>query len=363
VKLVSKLLIILGIVFATLPISAKEIYHLGNGWSGAGGGDLIKTKNNPWFLANSGTIKYCLSKGQEFNVGIPRLEQLLEQAFSYWKSEFKANDLNSDFSNAFVGKNRFESVPCAQSHDLRFRFGDIEGLSIPKDFDFRESVAFAIRTDYNEETMKGQGFIYIAPTQGSLKPNSERIYPTAWLEDNNLLLYLTLIHELGHVFGLPDTHFANDLYEGNFVYNLMDISFVENISSEDFIDLYVKELNLVNWNTVPKYFDELNPKNVKFWSLECANWYENEKAVGFEFFDFGARPGRDDCIEFHFLKNEASLLGSRAGSNSKIKIGTMEFQSRIVENNSFAIVKIWFPRKQKVLDIDFDEEITRWVNV
>lgn len=185
------------------------------GWV-SGGGELIKNKNNPWFIQNTAVVNYCIEQDSRYFTMTPaRLDELIHKALGYWKEEFRRAEFwvapGSQkielFTQTYVKKS------CAEHVDLRFQFGvlspdqrlGLEGV------DPREHVAFTIRTDYDERQLKGRGFLYVTPDNGPERYRGAEYRDGAWHEKDNRYLYEILVHEIGHVYGL--THFGRSFMD------------------------------------------------------------------------------------------------------------------------------------------------------
>ena len=93
--------------------------------------------------------------------------------------------------------------------DLTFQFGYGTLDEKQREFllDLRKYIGIAVRTDYDEVNLKGKGFVYISSDRGSSRFDADTVgsgspfVDSPWQYDG--LLYRVLVHEMGHVFGLP----------------------------------------------------------------------------------------------------------------------------------------------------------------
>ncbi|MEM7646885.1 MAG: hypothetical protein AAF203_08255, partial [Pseudomonadota bacterium] len=184
--------------------------HAGGGWISSGGG-LFRDAHNPWFLKNVDKVYYCLEVDEPtFSIPLVEIRKEVQTSFQYWKSQFeKSRRLSADA--LVLGGQEFLETQCddPQLH-LSFHFGygtlseeQVEHLKDPTRF-----IGVATRTSYDEKTLTGRGFIYISSDQGPKAfDNPGTLIKQAWSKPN--LLRYALLHELGHVFGLP--HSGNGL--------------------------------------------------------------------------------------------------------------------------------------------------------
>lgn len=183
------------------------------GWA-SGGGMIHKDELNPWFLENTKVVHFCIDiDEQNFGISTSEARGQIEWALKEWKSAFDVAEDSyyephelEPYDNIHVATQKFIEVSCSQLDvDLRFQLGTLTAEQInlfekPEDY-----IGIAFRTNYKLENMKGRGFVYLAPTKGTLKPNNSDMMDDAWSQHNSLALKLVLIHELGHVFGIAHT--------------------------------------------------------------------------------------------------------------------------------------------------------------
>jgi hypothetical protein len=199
-----------------------QLVSAGGGWVG-GGGELIKDGHNPWFLNSVKDVTYCVLLDQtNFGVNDEVVNRSIEKAIQFWKFEFSQATVPSyeTWGSLALATQNFHKVECSESTDITFQFGVLNQeqsayLRKPQDF-----AAITVRTNYDQKTLHGRGFVYVSPEKGPLAYNSEGVIGEAWSLQDSKLLDLTLIHELGHVFGL--SHMGN-------LGTLMSEGFVETI--------------------------------------------------------------------------------------------------------------------------------------
>ncbi len=179
-----------------------------NSWVSSGG-ELFATGRNPWFVRNTSEVKYCITMDEPaFSITRSQVEGLIASATEFWQTEFRQNRalISSAIGYADIATQTFLLTACDAGVDLQFKFGantldaderDKGGLSEPRRF-----IGVTIRKSYDPVLLKGQGIIYISADKGSTAYlNSGQLEDQAWSSPE--LLKYALIHELGHVFGIP----------------------------------------------------------------------------------------------------------------------------------------------------------------
>jgi hypothetical protein len=188
-------------LFVTLPSAALA------GWT-SGGGHLRTTDQNPWFVEGISDVRYCIDM-DETNFGQTRdvVKARIQSAVSYWKHEFSiAEPWNNHGIKVTLGSEEFIEVACgSQQVDVVFQFGVLDAEQEQFLKDPKSTVGIAVRTSYDEVSLRGKGFVYISPEHGRLALQGHDLLADRWKINNGKLLELLLIHELGHVFGMPHT--------------------------------------------------------------------------------------------------------------------------------------------------------------
>jgi len=195
------------LIGSTIVFSAAQTQA---GWS-SGGGELIRDKNNPWFIQNTKTVKYCIQIDEK-NFGQTR-EQVstrVRNAFEFWKKQLRDLDYMS-FTEPKIdlGTQDFQEIKCSKEADIQFQFGVLTTEQKQRIGDTSDIIGLTVRTDYDRVYLKGKGFIYFAPQSGPLKPTSKDVAQNMWSSGTGAAIYQLIIHELGHVFGIQHT---NDIY-------------------------------------------------------------------------------------------------------------------------------------------------------
>ena len=147
----------------------------------------------------------------EANFG-PKREEAnasIQRAVGLWKIAFSAPGiyptLEVEPADALkIGQQDFNLVSCeSETVDIRFQFGkltDSQRATLVKPTKY---VASAVQTEYDEEQLRGKGFIYVAAEKGSLRPEADDLAEDFLSHHDHVVLDMTLVHELGHVFGVP----------------------------------------------------------------------------------------------------------------------------------------------------------------
>lgn len=216
------------IVFLMITSVVPTPQALGGGMIVSGAG-VLGDASNPWFFGQysfeRGVIRYCIDRDPEFPATENELVDLIDQSVRFWNAEFSEADTTGNKYS--LAKESFWKTTCDQNPPLRFNFG---ALSPELETRFRAEVgdptrfvAAAVRTAYNQETLQGQGVIYVSPDHGPLKVTGPGIKERFWEGTNgHNRLRQVLMHELGHVFGIPHLgHNSSDLMHSGFAEQLI----------------------------------------------------------------------------------------------------------------------------------------------
>jgi hypothetical protein len=219
------------------------------------GGDLLRDAHNPWWVKNTKIVRYCIEIDQS-SISGPReqVEALVNQAFEYWKAEFARrlkmvagkDNFNQVFNHIGVGTQQFIKTACNGAEGLRIQFGYGTLTAAQRELipDLRSHLGLTVRTKYDEAQLKGSGFIYLASDQGA---NSYRGGPEMierpWQYE--FFLYAAIVHELGHVFGIP--------HIGEPYVSLMSEQFLETMLNKSFAET-LKEIKVSGYPPLPYLF-------------------------------------------------------------------------------------------------------------
>lgn len=191
--------------FPSAPASTQVAPPNPAGTVTSGGGIIYGSTGNPWFMDDQPSPTWCIMIDHEnFGMSLYHAESHIKAALKDWEP---------------VTGITFTKTDCSEQTDLRFLLGTLS----PQDFldantnksiaqhSLGKSAGLAVRTQYDEATMRGRGFVYVAPETGSLKLQSPEIVTHPWQIFGGKIFRVTVMHELGHVFGLQHSHEGDDL--------------------------------------------------------------------------------------------------------------------------------------------------------
>lgn len=197
------------ILFVVSVAIAAISQSAGAGWISSGGENFVYAKN-PWFVKNTMSVDYCVEMDEAaFSISRADTLQLITEAFEYWKGEFGANFSSvrqGQLGFTEIAKQKFQYQPqCLPKIPLVFKFGakTLDAEETKELVDPSKFIGVAIRKEYSLEQLKAEGIIYIS---GDLGPDAYGnlnglLIDQAWKHPE--LLRYALIHELGHLFGIP----------------------------------------------------------------------------------------------------------------------------------------------------------------
>lgn len=197
-------------IIALFVFSLAQWSLAGGGGMDSGGGKFSSTSINPWFLENTSLVKYCIQiDEQNFGIGKVRASQVVAEALAYWKAQLAVADQSNSIIGCIperscspaIGTQEFVEEACSPNVNLKFKLGVLDDENREAIENPKQLVGLAYRMSYDNENLKGNGFIYISPQAGPLKMESEKVLEAPWSIDNSVRLYAVLIHELGHIFG------------------------------------------------------------------------------------------------------------------------------------------------------------------
>lgn len=194
-------------IFA-LMLLAQSAFAGGAGWVSSGG-ELFRDAKNPWFVKSVTQVNYCVQVDSKTISASPALvKQIITRALSYWQKEFSKAVPMGQKGYFTIATQTFEEIDCSLGvADLTFKvgYGALETEELEYLKDPRKYIGVTVRKHYDEETLRGSGFIYISSDLGpqAYYNTNGVLLEQAWKQEQ--LLYYAVLHELGHVFGLPHT--------------------------------------------------------------------------------------------------------------------------------------------------------------
>lgn len=227
------------------------------GWT-SGGGQLRTVADNPWFIQNTKQVSYCV-KIDEVNFGqsLEIAKVKIEEAIQYWKNQFAMAIPEEHYNTPkiYLGTQEFRETACDSKVDITFQFGILDTKQENFLKDPTKIVGVAVQTDYDEVTLHGKGFVYISPEYGRLALPEKEAIPGRWGIGNGRLLKLMLVHEMGHIFGLPHDIGKNKDFT---------------IMGTDFPKTLVSGFGrwLANSNTMPEYFGGFYEQGMEYCAKE-----------------------------------------------------------------------------------------------
>lgn len=300
--------------FPSTPAASKS-----GGWV-SGGGELVRDAQNPWFVQNTERVNYCIEVDPEhFHADRDMIGEKVKAALDLWQKEFTYVERPKPpmkTINIRVGTQFFSEVDCGQDVDVRFQFGTLTKEQQERIDDPRRFVSLAVRTEYDPVNMRGKGFVYLAADSGPLRPDSANMFREPWKAGN--VLYAILIHEIGHIFGVP--HVGNGLMGANFPAAVTS----GGISPFD------------NYGT--KNFHFFSPSDMTF----IARFRSLEKYQQF----FGTSVQASEIL-FRFQSDQLEV-SEYNGGNRAVLIGTAKLKAAKASPVLMSI-KLYLPPEQKVL--------------
>ena len=231
--------------FAALVFFYVASAYAGSGWLSSGGG-IFRDAHNPWFVRNTTKVTYCL-RVSATSVSMPEADvrKAVVEGFAYWTKEYGKTFAQRAPGQFELGPKQFDEVDCATGNpDIRFLIGyealatdEINYLVKPEKY-----VGVTVRTEYDEANLRGKGFVYISSDFGpNAYDNPGSLITKAWSYPR--LFKLALLHELGHVFGLPHTGaslmsevFLEQILNKNFAPQVEKLDLPSFFSPDDFIE-------------------------------------------------------------------------------------------------------------------------------
>jgi hypothetical protein len=301
------------------------------GWNSSGGEDF-NNLHNPWFVRNTPIVHYCVAlDSSSFSADRSKVDALISKAFSYWNDQFQKGGSNK--VRQLLGTHEFKkNVQCDGSEEIKFQFGygtlnqrQMEYLKDPS-----RHIGIAVRTEYDAVNLKGKGFVFFASDLGPHKIRTDGLVEKPWNYDG--LLYRSILHEIGHVLGLP--HIGD---------GLMSETYLERILNRLTYKLYSKADDLV---------DFFNPP------LESSSC-KVQSAIS----SFFQLPSEMTCLHLRYNRGSASssieVFGSRTEEADKVQVGRIDpvngckpLESVTPDINVKMSMTVRFDERQKIYSKD-----------
>lgn len=178
------------------------------------GGEYITTERNPWFLG--GPVKYCIKQDPAtFSLSSDQARTAIAKVFQTWNSILKPmyrwNQMEAPLLLAAKGvlwlAIDFNEVDCSQAHELEFQLGTFDkSIETALSYRAKDILALSLRDQYSDQTGRSKGRIWIAPDKGDRAYKGPNPGAGFWGMKQNF--HNVLMHELGHVFGIPHLEFG-----------------------------------------------------------------------------------------------------------------------------------------------------------
>lgn len=327
--------------FNIFPLFAMGLFgsDLYAGADSSGGGQLLRDGGNPWFIERKIEVFYCIKIDENnFPINKTQATQFVERTLSYWDSQFERMQI-AGFTKIGVGEQYFTQVDCSETEkvDLRINFGVLSTEESKVIVDPRKYLGFTHRESYDSKTLRGKGFIYIAPESGPLKPLGDRIIAKPWSQCRGCLLERVLMHEFGHVFGVQHDGNINDLMNEGYPENLVSIdnSFKPDEESP------MPQLASPRDNLLFKDYVACNAQS-------AFSWFEV--------------PSSHNCIELEMESSRSIEVFSRAPAGTEsVHVGRIVLD--VVQKESIDIVKLFIPKGQVLIPIDESDIEETYLNL
>ena len=158
------------------------------------GSDFTSDNENVWFLGLE-PIEYCIERSPQFRIPHDRAREIVREAFADWRAFFIKYGLDQlKFEGIAKGRSlgiaidAKEVAACTKpATQVRFLFGVDSLESLDARRSHPSALALSIRGAYDHTTFRNGGQLWFRN----------------WLDWNETKLKHIVLHEIGHVFGMP----------------------------------------------------------------------------------------------------------------------------------------------------------------
>lgn len=258
----------------------------------SGGAGLYGTDMNPWFLENTPVVTYCLdSNPNAFHQSLEKVDRIILDAVMSWRKVFadtKPEDRVAvqPYGVLRIATQKFKRIPCGDNVDVRFQLGTLTEEQKNQLGNYRQWIGATYRTGYDPKNLKGQGFVYIAADSGPERPISADLVTDVWNKCDGCLLQRTIVHELGHVFGMG--HIGND-------WDIMSERHLEKVTSQEWYSKHLSTSETLSFfkerSSLAGYLSFPHRYSAK----DCSMLAGDKKAKLRRIFDI---PDSEQCISF-----------------------------------------------------------------
>jgi len=316
------------------------------GWN-SGGGELFKDGLNPWFIQNTKTVSACIEVDTDhfhYADGTDLKRDYIDKVLAYWKGQFAGQRVNSEFPTwPRTATQRFEFGPCTDETEVRFQFGVLSPAQL-KQFDRRgqdprDFLSLAVRTDYDRVSLRGKGFVYIAPDSGPLKPYSSDIIDRPWSANGGIRLVKVLAHEVGHIFGVAHTSSGPD---DGALDELMSAQYPEAIVRKRFAD----DSFIVRPDIPPFFTEDLEATSGSCVIGDDVHFSQRVR-------QFLVLPPEFNCIWFKRKDGIIDVFGSKYadGSAGRQRLGTITLNDQKAYIRAENPIHMWLPPEQTIVHV------------
>jgi hypothetical protein len=158
-------------------------------------GNGTDDKTYAWFSDPDRSVSYCINISDDFGISLTEFQDTLDASLQKWVTYFNEHRTIASYLTAkkFVAQSN-----CSDRTDLIFYLGSNNNDATVKNLiDAHKGPSFAyLQANIGQDW--GRGLMWVAAHK-----SMDNNFPD-WRKDSNLLLMGTLLHQLGHIFGLSD---------------------------------------------------------------------------------------------------------------------------------------------------------------